>query len=81
MSQKTSIFIQLYFLNLKGRGYLHTCLLGKFVRDTELKDDHEAIGDCINLKYAITNAAKRKSMTVKQFLGEPNTFERFLSRK
>ena len=74
--------LQVFKQNFPGESsYSQRNILGKFVRDTELKDDHEAIGDCINLKYAITNAAKRKSMTVKQFLGEPNTFERFLSRK
>ena len=46
---------------------------------TQLKDGHEAVEDCINLKEAIKKAAKMKSTSLREFIGDPISFERFLS--
>ena len=72
--------LQVFKRNYPGeKSYSQQYILAKFLMGTQLKDGHEAVGDCINLKEAIKIAAKMKSISLRQFLGDPISFERFLS--
>ena len=48
--------------------YNQPYLLNRFVAGEDNYEDHEALGDCINLKTTIEKAAKEKVMTVEKFL-------------
>ena len=50
--------------------YNQPYLVKRFSYGTQMKDAHEGVGDCMNLKMVLRNAAKDKKMSVEQFLGE-----------
>lgn len=50
--------------------YKQECLMTRFAKGKSLKDAHDALGDCLNLRVAINAAAFEKNLTVAQFLGE-----------
>ena len=72
--------LQVFKRNFPGeKSYSQQNILARFLMGTQLKDGHEAVGDCINLREAIKKAAKMKGTSLRQFIGDPMSFERFLS--
>ena len=53
------------------QAYNQPYLLKRFLGAENIESEHEAIGDCINLRSAIEAAAKEKEITLAEFLSIP----------
>ena len=51
--------------------YNQPYLLERFLGSENIESEHEAIGDCINLRSAIEAAAKEKNISLAEFLSIP----------